>query len=397
VTIHLPPNLYDDTTWTGLALFAFFSVLDHSTTLVGSQGSQVHCRLGFLSQNRNFCLESLHSYCLTEEDVSLLKLGGFMWLSYMPRGQFPKWLSRCSSIKAEISDCQGLTVHKCGLHLLYQNDEEEFKETIKLFKASFSNNHENEAKASTSNSANDEDSHPNEDFDRCLIYNSCFPQSEVINWFSHPSNGPRVTIILPPNLYDDTTWTGLALFAFFSVLDHSTTLVGSQGSQVHCRLGFLSQNRNFCLESLHSYCLTEEDISLLKLGGFMWLSYIPRGWFPKWLNRCSSIDAEINDCSIEAEINDCPGLTVHKCGLHLLYQINEEEFKETIRLCQASFSNKHENDEDSHPARLASNEDLHNETSRRPINQGESDEANNQLCKTSQRLNVHRKLMCYQT
>ena len=45
-----------------------------------------------------------------------------------------------------------------------------------------------------------------QDFDQCYVYNYCFPLCEILEWFSH-----RVTIPIPPNVYKDSTWMGLAL------------------------------------------------------------------------------------------------------------------------------------------------------------------------------------------
>ncbi|KAE8100367.1 hypothetical protein FH972_018274 [Carpinus fangiana] len=72
-----------------------------------------------------------HMYRLTKEDLMLLQPSGFIWLSYIPRESFPNWLNQSHFIEASIgTDLLGLTVHKCGFRLLYQNDETEFKETI---------------------------------------------------------------------------------------------------------------------------------------------------------------------------------------------------------------------------------------------------------------------------
>ena len=50
----------------------------------------------------------------------------------------------------------------------------------------------------------------------------------------------------------------------------------------------------------------------------------PRSSFPEnWLNQCSHIEASI--------VSDCPDLTVEKCGLCLVHQHDEVEFKQTIR------------------------------------------------------------------
>lgn len=141
-----------------------------------------------------------------------------------------------------------------------------------------------------------------------------------------------MTISLPPNLYDDATWMGLALCASFLVLENSTATVGNLDSQVRHNLTcYLEADKTCCPLELHSYCLGKEDLMFLRLGGFIWLSYIPRLWFPKDLNGCRGIDATI--------VTDCPGLTVEKCGFRLLFQNDETEFVETIKHCMASFSN----------------------------------------------------------
>ena len=88
-----------------------------------------------------------------------------------------------------------------------------------------------------------------------------------------------------------------------------------------------------CVEPLHVHHITEEDLKLLQQGGFIWLSYIPRGSFQELLNQCSQIEASV--------AIDFPGL-VQKSGFHLLYKHDEVEFKETIRQCMALFSNEHE-------------------------------------------------------
>ncbi|KAG2669482.1 hypothetical protein I3760_14G037100 [Carya illinoinensis] len=69
---------------------------------------------------------------------------------------------------------------------------------------------------------------------------------------------------------------------------------------------------------------------LFQLGMFMWVSYIPRGSLPEWLNQCTRIKASI--------ASDCPNLAVQKCGFRLINLHDEVEFKQTIRHCVASLS-----------------------------------------------------------
>ena len=88
-----------------------------------------------------------------------------------------------------------------------------------------------------------------------------------------------------------------------------------------------------CVEPLHVHHITKEDLKLLRQGGFIWLSYIPRGTFQDSVNQCSRIEATV--------AIDFPGL-VQKCGFHLLYNYDEVKFKETIRQCMVLFSNEHE-------------------------------------------------------
>ncbi|KAM2334246.1 hypothetical protein ACFXTH_011815 [Malus domestica] len=71
---------------------------------------------------------------------------------------------------------------------------------------------------------------------------------------------------------------------------------------------------------------------LYELGGFIWLSNTPRGWFQlesdQLFNECSVLEASIGSVR--------PSLRVQKCGLHLVYLRDEEEFKQTIMLWMTS-------------------------------------------------------------
>ena len=133
-----------------------------------------------------------------------------------------------------------------------------------------------------------------QEFDRSLVYISCFPPSEILKWFNHHSGEPPVTIHLPLNLYDDRTWRGLALCVSFSVNIKDPTAIldilnSESAHHLYCHL-----ERNVgSWKPLHAYCLTKEDVMLLHLGGFMWLSYIPRSSFPDWLNQCITLRLQL--------------------------------------------------------------------------------------------------------
>ena len=144
-----------------------------------------------------------------------------------------------------------------------------------------------------------------------------------------------MTIPLPPNVYNDSTWMGLALCASIVVEVNGTAVLDILDSETSYTLICHLESSNKCVQPLHVHHPTREDLKLLQQGGFIWLSYIPRGSLQKLLDHCSRIEASI--------ATDCPGLMVQKCGFHLLYQRGEVEFKETRRQGMALFSNEHEN------------------------------------------------------
>ena len=91
--IPLPPNLYNDSTWMGLILCAYFAIDENPTAHLD------------------------------------LQQGGCILLSYEARGSFQNCLNQANCIKASFTtNCPGLKVEKCGLRLLYHYDLEEFEQ-----------------------------------------------------------------------------------------------------------------------------------------------------------------------------------------------------------------------------------------------------------------------------
>lgn len=172
-----------------------------------------------------------------------------------------------------------------------------------------------------------------QDFDQCYVYNYCIPLCEIPEWFSHQSDVPRVTVAIPPNEYKDSTWMGLALGVFVAVEENPDAILDIHYTETSYNLIWHLETSIECVEPHHVHPISKEDIKLLQQGGFIWLSYIPRGSFQDSLNQCSRIEASV--------AIDFPGL-VQRCGFHLLYERDEVEFKETIRQCMAMFSNEHE-------------------------------------------------------
>ncbi|KAH7510661.1 hypothetical protein FEM48_ZijujUnG0102200 [Ziziphus jujuba var. spinosa] len=165
------------------------------------------------------------------------------------------------------------------------------------------------------------------EFEQDMIYDSCFPLTEILDWFGHQNSGSSVTIQLPSYVYSDGNWIGLALCAYFSDLQHSTT---SLDQEFHLKLTSQIKTEKVGIESQHEFEITNEELKKLNSGEFIWVSYIPRLWFSDQLNQCSLIEASFASGRQE--------LSSSKCGLRLLYQHDEEEFKQTISHCMALLS-----------------------------------------------------------
>ncbi|KAK9995025.1 hypothetical protein SO802_024728 [Lithocarpus litseifolius] len=345
VTIPVPPNLYNDCAWLGLALIASFEINVNEVAILDIQDSEASfnliCYLGSDIEG----VKRFYTYDLTKDILELLHQGGLVWLCYIPRESFRDSLNQCSWIKALIqTNCPGLTVQKCGLHLSYDHDEAEQKEIKRCCKAFFPHRHEVRSSVPSSSNNNDaqperqrqcfndeagprrtsssiedlhqeiprkpiytgetskskqlgeNDPHPKDqhyqsdllDFDRCLVYSSCLPPCKILEWFRLQSDEPQLRIPLPPNLYNDSAWMGLALCIAFEVNVNEAAALDIEDSETSwCLICHLEASIE-CVEPLHVYCLTREHLKkLLQLGGFNWLFYISHGSFRDSLNQCT--------------------------------------------------------------------------------------------------------------
>ena len=158
-------------------------------------------------------------------------------------------------------------------------------------------------------------------------YNSSFPTRRTPLWFNHHSRGHSVTIDIPPNLYDDCNWLGLALYASFSIHWDREKSVSSINSShfLYCRF----QTSNAGLDDQILVCRTtdEENNWLLGRYGLIWISYIPGEAFKDMLHQGGCIEASF--------VSNWPGVTVLKCGLRLLYQHDQLQFEQELIHCNA--------------------------------------------------------------
>ena len=161
-------------------------------------------------------------------------------------------------------------------------------------------------------------------------YNSSFPTTRTPSWFNHHSRGHSVTIDIPPNLYDDCNWLGLALYASFSIHWDREKSVSSINSShfLYCRF----QTSNAGLDDQILVCRTtdEENNWLLGRYGLIWISYIPGEAFKDMLHQGGCIEASF--------VSNWPGVTVLKCGLRLLYQHDQVQFEQELKHCNAFIS-----------------------------------------------------------
>ncbi|RXH81127.1 hypothetical protein DVH24_005041, partial [Malus domestica] len=346
--IPLPPNLYSDTNWKGLALRSYFSVGENPTAELDNLNRDIPHHLICHLESERGTIEPLHDYCTTNEEFQWLYFGGFIWVAYIPRASFLDQLNGCSILKASIaSDHEACNVHSCGLRLVNQHDQEEFEEALFHNMMLLSDKKGKNKQCAEGNSESSsrcssyimkphlerlvKPSHRKWDFDRFSVYNSCFPSNIDLEWFGHQSNDYSLTISLAQNLNMESNWLGLAVCANFAILEHLTSEIDKLD------IPAISHNLSCHFESdkgnsLHHYCTSKEEFMWLHLGGFVWVSYIPRVWFSDQLNECSSLEASV--------VSDHEAFSVHKCGLRLLYQHDEEEFTQAILQYMTSLCDK---------------------------------------------------------
>lgn len=167
-----------------------------------------------------------------------------------------------------------------------------------------------------------------QDFDPCLVYNVCFPSYYILDWFSHRSDEALLTLHLTREFYNDSTWVGFAICAYFLFDKNQTSVLDILDSENSYNLICHWQTNIGSVKPRHVYCLTKNDLILSQLGVFVWLSYIPCGSFPDWLEHCIRIEVSF--------ATNCPGLKAFKCALRPLYKHSEDEFKKLVMYCMKS-------------------------------------------------------------
>ncbi|XP_004289195.1 PREDICTED: uncharacterized protein LOC101309295 isoform X2 [Fragaria vesca subsp. vesca] len=329
VGIKLPPRLLEDRNWRGLGVCVAFEVHDQiATTSPGPVKLLCHLRA-----KDNYCLNPIPMCSITEERYKSLHLGRFIWLTYIPRILLTE-LNVVSDVEARIYvSCRGLRVEKCGIRLLYRQEEVEFEEIIRECWTSFFDNLSFIRQLVEADDQNDQLWTRHEPpmleghikvFDPDLIYNAIPHSNEIPEWFGRGIDPwPDCwswRFQLPPSL-NGTNWIGLAICA--SYLISRDYLLES----ISCPFILKLETRNNGLSSSHRYQMSNEESEFLKhcdhigrnvAGEFIWLSYIPRRWFLHQLNDESALNVSVTRMWWKPE----------KISLRFLYAHEGEEFKQ---------------------------------------------------------------------
>ncbi|KAM5576647.1 hypothetical protein ABKV19_007477 [Rosa sericea] len=131
---------------------------------------------------------------ITEEKLKSLHVDRFIWLTYIPRILLMEF-NVVSDVEARIHvSCKGLTVEKCGIRLLYRQEQGEFENAITECWTSFFDNLSFIRQLVEADAQNVQpwtrhglpmlEGHIKV-FDPDIIYNAIPPSTEIPKWLGH--------------------------------------------------------------------------------------------------------------------------------------------------------------------------------------------------------------------
>ena len=165
----------------------------------------------------------------------------------------------------------------------------------------------------------------------CDISNS----TETPEWFSHQSPGSSVTIPLPSDLRDDSSWIGIALFTSVVILENLNNVSSAQDDEVSidftCRSDIIEVPSMNCPLNITRYL----PVRFFHTSSFGLKVLIPAGTLKDHLKDCSCIRAFIR--------SKCTYFEIKTCGARVLYEQDLVKFirasgkmKQISRWCQVS-------------------------------------------------------------
>jgi hypothetical protein len=165
------------------------------------------------------------------------------------------------------------------------------------------------------------------------IFNHCFPESEIPECFSRQNKGNSVTIEIPQNLFSDRNWMGFAMCAVFPFHKHPTAVrrdldSGVPDHRVICELqtdiGHMKPIFTIC------YGISKDEVLIsLHKRALLWVSFTPSGDWMRSREYCNQMSWA--KFSFGSDTPDVVSSAV-KCGVHLVYRHNFDEFTRTIVL-----------------------------------------------------------------
>ena len=169
--------------------------------------------------------------------------------------------------------------------------------------------------------------------------NKCFcdfsNSTETPEWFSHQSPGSSVTIPLPSDLRDDSSWIGIALFTSVVILENLNNVSSAQDDEVSidfiCRSDIIEVSRINCPLNVTGYL----PVPLFHASSFGLKILIPAGKLKDHLKDCSCIRAFIRSKCTYSEIKTCAARVLYEQDLVKFIRASGK-MKQISRWCQVS-------------------------------------------------------------
>lgn len=138
--IELPPNLNSDKNWRGLAICAALSVHEHPTAILDRMTSEISFGLQCHLDTEEQCFHP-PLFGITKDKLTWVYLRGFIWLTYIPSFVLTELKIKQNYLEIRTtSEFPGVVTSNISARLLYQQDVEEFAQSIAKCTTSFFDN-----------------------------------------------------------------------------------------------------------------------------------------------------------------------------------------------------------------------------------------------------------------